>query len=145
MDLQEKVALVTGAGSGIGKACALRLAADGARVIVHAHKEDETHATVEAIEQAGGEAFGITADLRDDKGFKGAIERVESLASRSAISRERAARLTSDPLSFNCLWRRAARSAALAVRKILRSAEGKTTLPISRPSAISPGGAAKAR
>src|SRR5207253_11141373 len=38
-----------------------------------------------------------------EAGFRGATARVESLRSRSAMSRERAARLTSDPLSFNCL------------------------------------------
>lgn len=75
MDLRDKVALVTGAGSGIGKACAIKLAADGARVIVHAHKEQETQATVDTIIRAGKAAFGITADLKDDKGYHAAITR----------------------------------------------------------------------
>ncbi|MDR6384819.1 hypothetical protein J2802_005252 [Paraburkholderia caribensis] len=35
---------------------------------MHAHKEDETQATIDAIRQAGGTAFGITVDLRDDRG-----------------------------------------------------------------------------
>jgi NAD(P)-dependent dehydrogenase (short-subunit alcohol dehydrogenase family) len=69
MELQNKIALVTGAGSGIGRASALALAAAGARVIVHAHKDDETRATVDEITRSGGNAFGFTADLRDDQGF----------------------------------------------------------------------------
>ncbi|CAN7583934.1 SDR family oxidoreductase [Trinickia sp. LjRoot230] len=74
MDLQQSVALVTGAGSGIGKASAVKLAADGARVIVHAHKEAETKATVAEIERDGGDAFGVTADLRDDNAMREAIK-----------------------------------------------------------------------
>jgi len=73
--MKDKVALVTGAGSGIGKACALKLAGEGARVIVHAHKEQETQATVDEIASKGGTAYGITADVRNDAEYKAALER----------------------------------------------------------------------
>jgi NAD(P)-dependent dehydrogenase (short-subunit alcohol dehydrogenase family) len=75
MDLQNLVALVTGAGSGIGKASAVKLAGAGAKLIVHAHKEDETRATVDEIRSNGGEAFGVTADILDDNAMREAIER----------------------------------------------------------------------
>src|SRR5882762_7832512 len=76
---------------------------------------------------------------------RGEAARVESRRSRSAISNERAARLAATPFSFNCLWRLKARSAALAVRKILTSAPVNTTVPICQPSATKPGGTAKRR
>jgi NAD(P)-dependent dehydrogenase (short-subunit alcohol dehydrogenase family) len=74
MELENRVALVTGAGSGIGKASAVALARAGAKVIVHAHKEDETKATVDEIRSGGGDAFGVTADLLDEQAMREAIE-----------------------------------------------------------------------
>ena len=49
------------------------------------------------------------------------------------------------PFSINCLYRRPARSSGLAVRNTLSGASGKTTVPMSRPSATRPGGRRKAR
>lgn len=65
MELDGKVALVTGAGSGIGKAAALRLAREGARIGVLSHTESEIRKTVGEIEQAGGKALALTADVAD--------------------------------------------------------------------------------
>ena len=64
--LDNKVALVTGAGRGIGRATALRLAQDGAKVAVNYHaSEAAAREVVGLIESAGGTALAIKADVSD--------------------------------------------------------------------------------
>ncbi|MGF7147244.1 NAD(P)-dependent dehydrogenase (short-subunit alcohol dehydrogenase family) [Sphingomonas zeicaulis] len=61
-----KVALVTGGGSGIGRAASRRLAADGAAVVVADLNGEGAAATVALIEQAGGRAAAVTADIASE-------------------------------------------------------------------------------
>ena len=57
-DLNNKVAIITGSSRGIGKAIAMRLAKDGAAVVInYSHSADKADATVQEIEQAGGKAM----------------------------------------------------------------------------------------
>jgi NAD(P)-dependent dehydrogenase (short-subunit alcohol dehydrogenase family) len=63
--LEGKVALVTGATSGIGKAAALQLAREGAKVIVHGRDSDRGSGVVDEIHAAGGDARFVQADLTD--------------------------------------------------------------------------------
>src|SRR5579883_1079713 len=64
MSLKGKVAVVTGASRGIGRAIALRLARDGALVCVNYHSNAEAaKAAVAEVEAAGGEAFALQADV----------------------------------------------------------------------------------
>jgi len=62
-DLDGKVALITGATSGIGRAAALQLAEQGATVIIHGRDTERGAAVVKEIESAGGSARFVGADL----------------------------------------------------------------------------------
>ncbi|HEY3351115.1 MAG TPA: SDR family NAD(P)-dependent oxidoreductase [Thermoanaerobaculia bacterium] len=73
--LAGKNALVTGANKGIGKAIALRLAAEGARVAVAARKEAEAEAVAAEIVKAGGEAQAIVLDVTDAASVATGVER----------------------------------------------------------------------
>ena len=68
-----KVALVTGAGGGMGNAEALMLAEGGARVICQDIDADTCRATVEDIERAGGAAQALVSDIADVAAFRAAV------------------------------------------------------------------------
>ena len=67
MDIKDKVALVTGGGSGIGRATSVRLAKEGASVVVVDVNEDGGRDTVAQIESSDGKAAFVRADVTDPK------------------------------------------------------------------------------
>jgi 3-oxoacyl-[acyl-carrier protein] reductase len=74
-----RVALVTGASRGIGKATALRLASEGATVVVnHARSPEAAQAVVDAIEAAGGRAIACQADVRDPAAVAALVQEAQS-------------------------------------------------------------------
>jgi len=81
--LSNKVAVVTGAGGGIGRAIALRFGAEGASVVVNDINAASAQATAQAIVGVGGSAIGVTADVADkaqvDQFFDAALERFKTI------------------------------------------------------------------
>ncbi|HWC29516.1 MAG TPA: SDR family NAD(P)-dependent oxidoreductase [Dehalococcoidia bacterium] len=73
LGINDKRALVTGASSGIGRACAIELAKEGARVCAVARNEQRLGEVVAEIAAAGGEAFFVSADLSTERGCRDAI------------------------------------------------------------------------
>ena len=73
--LDGKVALVTGASSGIGEATALALAAEGAQVAAAARRSDRLDALVKRIEERGGQAFPLVVDVTDEALVREMVQR----------------------------------------------------------------------
>ena len=98
--LQGQVAIVTGAGRRIGRTLALRLAAEGARVVVHyRHSEAEARAAVAEIAQAGGEATPIRAELTHPDEVDRMFAEVERRFARLDILVNNAAIFAATPLA----------------------------------------------
>jgi len=93
--LQDKVAIVTGGSRGIGKAIALRLAAEGAKVVVTATTKEGAEKAAEEIRQSGGQAAGFEANVADVKQvevlIKGTVEQfggLHILVNNAGITRD---------------------------------------------------------
>ena len=65
MRLEGKTAIITGAGGDLGRGTALRLAEEGARVLVNDIRLESAEETVALVEKAGGQAIANAADITD--------------------------------------------------------------------------------
>ena len=77
IDLRGQVALVTGAGRGIGRAIASALAAAGAEVAVLSRSADQVAETVALIRDAGGQALALAGDVTDRETINASVQAVQ--------------------------------------------------------------------
>ena len=74
--LKDKIAVITGGGTGIGAAAALRFAEEGARVVIFGRRQPPLDETVARIAAAGGQAESMTVDVGDENAFAEALQGV---------------------------------------------------------------------
>jgi 3-oxoacyl-[acyl-carrier protein] reductase len=95
MSLSGRIALVTGASQGIGRACALRLAAAGATVVVVARSREKLDEAVHQIGERGGQAAAFAADIGDEDQIKAVFKaalaqfgKIDILVNNAGITRD---------------------------------------------------------
>ena len=95
MSLSGRVAFVTGASQGIGRACSLRLAKDGATLAVAARNQERLNELVNEIATTGGKAAAFPLDVADEEQVKTAIKaaiaqfgKVDILVNNAGITRD---------------------------------------------------------
>lgn len=103
MRLKDRVALITGAGGGIGAATALRFAREGAAVVLTDVQEEGIAAVAKQISEQGGQALAITADVVQRGEVQGLVEsavkkygRLDILINNAGITRDALARKMSE-------------------------------------------------
>jgi NAD(P)-dependent dehydrogenase (short-subunit alcohol dehydrogenase family) len=72
--LQDKIGLVVGGANGVGRATAIRLAQEGAKVVIADLNEDGAAAVADTIRTAGGDAASVAADLRSAESIDAAVQ-----------------------------------------------------------------------
>src|ERR687885_315152 len=75
LGLKDRVAIVTGSSRGLGKASAMSLAAEGARVVINGRSEDSLRATTDEIRAAGGNVAPVAADVFTQSGCQALVDR----------------------------------------------------------------------
>jgi NAD(P)-dependent dehydrogenase (short-subunit alcohol dehydrogenase family) len=98
MRFKDKVCVVTGGGSGIGRATCERLAAEGARVVVVDLKEEHGNETVKTITHAGGEGIFAKADVSNSAEVREAIKAAVDKWGRIDVIVNDAAMMTFTPI-----------------------------------------------
>ncbi len=95
MPFTERVALVTGASQGIGRACALKLASEGATLAVAARNQDRLNELAQQIIAAGGKAAAFSMDVADEDQIKSAFKsvlaqfgKIDILVNNAGITRD---------------------------------------------------------
>ena len=76
--LEGRIALVTGASSGIGRHLAQRLAGEGARLVLGARRTDKIEAAAKEIAEVGGEALAVPLDVTDEASVRSAFDAAET-------------------------------------------------------------------
>ncbi|MEG4989838.1 SDR family oxidoreductase [Microcoleus sp. BR0-C5] len=97
MILQDKVALVTGGTSGIGRATAIAYAQQKAKVVVVGRRIDEGEKTVRLIQDAGGEAIFVQADVTKEADVKAMVDKAVGVFGRLDIAFNNAGTVGENP------------------------------------------------
>jgi 3-oxoacyl-[acyl-carrier protein] reductase len=126
-DTTRRIAIVTGASRGIGKAIALRLAKDGRHVVLVARSEGPLNDLKAQIEAAGGAASVLACDISDAAGFAKAIEgvaekhgRIDVLVNNAGITKDGLALRMSDE-DWDLVLDTNLKSAFVAIRAAARA------------------------
>jgi 3-oxoacyl-[acyl-carrier protein] reductase len=100
MDLRGKTAIVTGGGTGLGKAISLRLAAEGANLaIVYARSDEEAKQTARECSASGGQAIVVRADVANDSDVRAAVAEARERLGRIDVLVNNAGTTINRPMS----------------------------------------------
>jgi 3-oxoacyl-[acyl-carrier protein] reductase len=95
MSITGRVALITGASQGIGRACALKLAQEGAAVAIAARNQEKLNEVVTEITKSGGKAFAFVLDVSDEGQVKSVLKaalsqfgKIDILVNNAGVTRD---------------------------------------------------------